>query len=421
MSTPSNTVTPAWMHAIEQLLEPLGSLEMLAEADEAMENRIFYMNRTARDFMMQHHSGLNSMLRGADVRQAFNHSIHQFHKDPERIRVILRDLASGKVAMHETDMTVGPVTFNLRFAPVRDEAGKVIAFHASWTDITGIKRAQDLIPILNGAIGAMEGSAHLVARAIDNVNDAVEKVSHVVQGNAEGVGALLQQLKSIGTLVQNIREISYQTNLLALNAAIEAARAGEAGRGFAVVADEVRNLARRVQDTTGHIEAATEQIAQQANGIDQTSRTAQRDMSAMHSVIASLASTMHEMSATSAKAQLEMAQQAHMAFVDRIIGDGRRNPPRMQPQDVPDHHQCAFGKWYDSTGRERFAGLAAFRAIESTHALVHQTARELIAAAQAGQREQALHLASTLSTQRDEILSKLKALEQEVSAQQHAG
>ncbi|PYB73593.1 MULTISPECIES: methyl-accepting chemotaxis protein [Pseudomonas] len=83
---------------------------------------------------------------------------------------------------------------------------------------------------------------------------AIEALATGVAGNAEEVGQLAQQVHDISKVLDVIGSIAEQTNLLALNAAIEAARAGEAGRGFAVVADEVRALAHRTQSSTQEIE-----------------------------------------------------------------------------------------------------------------------------------------------------------------------
>ena len=183
-----------------------------------------------------------------------------------------------------------------------------------------------------------EEGAQVVARA----SQEIANMAVAVEASAETVRSLGEQSEQIVGIVRVIREISDQTNLLALNAAIEAARAGEQGRGFAVVADEVRKLAERTSTATTEIDGMIARIQQHAreavdnmeqqvahvkDGVELTSRSSH----AMHNIhqssaevgdlVNTISHTLSEQSATSAAIAGKIEQIAEKSAVNKDMSD----------------------------------------------------------------------------------------------------
>lgn len=151
---------------------------------------------------------------------------------------------------------------------VRDERLRLDSVAASMEEMATTVR--EVARNANDASDATRNTDQLAASGVKQIRDAINSMNTLFDNlstSADSVNGVEQKVAVIGSVVDTIRGISEQTNLLALNAAIEAARAGEQGRGFAVVADEVRTLASRTQQ-------ATQEIANMIAGLQQGTRQA---------------------------------------------------------------------------------------------------------------------------------------------------
>ena len=249
-------------------------------------------------------------------------------------------------------------------------------------------------------------------KSITDIADGMEQITEKMKNMSQSMANLEAIADSITSFVETISKISDQTNLLALNAAIEAARAGDAGRGFSVVADEVRSLASNTSKSAeevggliAKIKQDTESGAKFATALEESNIELTHTIAGLNESYGGINTTVGSMKSSiigvTGRSFIQTVKLDHIVWKGEIyeVALGRS---QKSIDSFVDHKQCRLGQWYSSEQARQYQKNVAFKSLERPHADVHLQGLAALKQLQNGEIKQSL-----ISFEKMELASNL--------------
>ena len=266
---------------------------------------------------------------------------------------------------------------------------------------------------------------------LKSTRQSTQQITEDTKQACHSVDELKTVTAGINDFVNIIKGISDQTNLLALNAAIEAARAGEQGRGFAVVADEVRTLAQRSAEASNEISNLIEKVNQQMSGVITGIQEVGTKSETINSSTNTISETAHQIVNLSQQMYSVITQSSADAFlqtvkIDHVVWKFDVYKVLLGISDksiseFADHTMCRMGKWYyEGEGAQKYASHSAFKQVEKPHSDVHLHGNKALEAHQQGQLDEAVRELALMERASFEVIDKLAVLSQQIDSQRQA-
>ncbi|MGD2118263.1 MAG: methyl-accepting chemotaxis protein [Chromatiales bacterium] len=332
----------------------------------------------------------------------YEQQLAQLTEENQRFRNVLKDLFE-QVAHSASEVT--------HFAGISESLNMVrdSAVHSSETldaEQSKLRETSSLFQQSTMILGQISGN--------------IQQLDDITQRSLESVQQLEEATQRINQFTDIITDISNQTNLLALNAAIEAARAGEQGRGFAVVADEVRTLASRTSEATNEIKEYVQTINRHSDSTRVNFDQIVASMETMGSSVATVGNVIDEVVVLADNMTNVITHSTSDSFIGAVKMDhilfkmdiyrtiiGMENKAA---DDFSSHHDCRLGNWLHQGKGQQLSNQPAYKNIQAPHKQMHASGKQAVLAKYQGDHDGCIEALSAMEHASLAVLNELDSL-----------